>query len=99
MGDNSEGAFNTAAGVEAMFKNTTGLQNTAIGMQAMRSNLAGSYDIAIGTNALQNNNVGSYNTVVGPFAGSLSISYNNTVALGYGAEPTGSNQVRIGMPA
>jgi trimeric autotransporter adhesin len=94
--DNSNGGFNTAVGAEALFKNTTGLQNTAVGMQAMSSNLAGSYNIAIGTNALQNNNVGSYNTVVGPFAGSLSISYNNTVALGYGAEPTGSNQVRIG---
>jgi trimeric autotransporter adhesin len=40
--------------------------------------------------------VGSYNTVVGHNAGTLSISYTNTVALGYGAEPTGSNQVRIG---
>ena len=93
---NSSGYGNTANGYSALYYNTTGVYNTAVGYLSMYYNTIGSYNTALGFQALVYNTTGSSNTVIGDFAGSNSGGYNNTVAIGYNAITTASNQVRIG---
>lgn len=110
--NNTTGFFNTAVGFEALRNNTIGYRNTAFGFEAMRNNTSGLYNSGLGLEALENNTTGDYNTAVGHGAlpdnttgnantalgnsTSLNNNFSNTVALGYNADPSGSNQVRIG---
>jgi hypothetical protein len=111
MYNNTSGEQNVAVGTSSLLTNTVGLYNVAIGYQAL-GNADTSFNTAVGTEALGltnkgfgnsalgdfagNNNIsGSYNTFVGKQANNAGFS-NNATALGYLAQITGSNMVRIG---
>src|SRR5690606_15398950 len=91
-------AGNMAIGMGSLEKNTTGDWNSASGFNALNSNTTGSHNTAVGRRALFVNSTGNYNTAVGSSAGPGPGFDNlaNTTALGYGAQTTASNQVRIG---
>ena len=74
----------------------TGFFNTATGRSALFSNTTGSYNTANGYDALYSNTTGSNNTAFGRSAFFSGETYSNSTAVGYLAQPTGSNQVRLG---
>ena len=106
------GSCNTANGYYTLYSNTSGNYNTATGYYALRYNKTGSYNTANGSYALYNNtgsyntgigryalynNTGDYNTAVGNLAGySNTSSWTNTTAIGYDAQNSQSNEVRLG---
>ncbi len=92
---NTTGGYNTAIGTEALSRNTTAGSNIAIGYAAMTYNTTGGSNVAIGAVTLRDNYDGEYNTAVGDGA-FLSGNYNNSTALGHGAQPGGPNKVAIG---
>ena len=88
---------NTAVGSTALYANTTGYENTALGFHALNANNTGYGNTALGSSALQYNVSGNNNTVVGYNAGSgTTFNYSNSTALGYNAQTTADNQVRLG---
>lgn len=98
MVNNTVGRSNTAVGQSALWANTTGNMNTATGNRSMLRNTGGHYNVAMGERSLQYNQTGDYNVAVGYNAGPSS-SYNdlrNTISLGYSAQATADNSVRIG---
>ena len=96
--NNEDGILNTASGTNALLSNIGGIGNTASGADALQSNTEGILNTAVGYGALEYNETGSYNTAIGYDAGPASgdVALENTTALGRGATPTASNQVRIG---
>lgn len=111
MNGNISGNQNVALGTSSLLSNTVGLYNVAVGYLAL-GNADTSFNTAVGTEALGltikgfgntalgdfagNNNIsGSYNTFVGKQANNAGFSTNST-ALGYLAQITGNNMVRIG---
>lgn len=90
------GSFNTAIGNSAGHKNTAGTHNVAAGNEAMYKNSSGHLNSAFGAFSLNDNETGSLNSAFGAHAGPSLTNLSNTTALGYGATPTASNQVRIG---
>jgi hypothetical protein len=110
--NNSTGYSNTAMGVDSLITNTTGYRNTAFGKSSLADNTAGSQNTAIGNLALNAstgdsntavgdaalviNTTGIQNTAVGQNAGSSQTTLNNTSAIGFNAQPTASNQVKLG---
>ncbi len=86
---------NTAVGYAALQKNNAH-NNTAIGHLAMTNNTSGTKNTAVGVSALRLNNTGNSNTAVGYNTFYNGTNYNNSTAIGYQAQPTASNQVRIG---
>src|SRR4030095_11955392 len=103
----------TACGNSALFSNTTGQSNTAIGVAALIRNTTGETNTAGGRFALSNIRTGSENTAIGVDAGGFpeaerstfigggarsSIAVTNSTAVGYSANVTADNQVRIGNP-
>jgi hypothetical protein len=110
--NNSNGQSNTSIGSMSMFYNTVGSNNIAIGSQSIYNNVTGSYNVGIGWAALFNNgnsyNVGvglqagyhltTQGTFLGTYADAIDGSFNVT-AIGYGAQATADNQVKIGNPA
>jgi len=93
---NTSGYSNTAIGNNALYSNTTGYSNTANGGRALYNNTTGDYNTAHGRNTLESNTTGNNNTAIGYSAMSAPTSYDNSTAIGYDAEPSGSNQVRLG---
>jgi hypothetical protein len=80
-----------AIGDDALPVNTTGSDNVAIGDHA------GGIGFVSGTNIGNSNQTGSHNTWIGPFAGpNTTTQLSNTIALGYQAFNTVSNQTVIG---
>ncbi len=112
LSDNTTGYQNTASGVSAMANNTSGILNTASGFVALNSNTTGSYNTAIGVRALYYNTTQAKNTAVGYAAGDNHTSsastflghgasttvdaVDNSMALGFLASVSASNQVRVG---
>ena len=109
---NNSGTYNTAIGYSSLYSNTTGYQNTACGHGALSGN-NGHHNTAVGDGSLAANTSGNYNTAVGTYAGYLTSDYctyvgystsssftgiQNSMALGYYASVSASNQVRIGNP-
>jgi len=99
---NTNGFRNTAIGYNAILSNTNGAYNTALGYEALQS-LDGHvtlqtaiFNTAVGYQASSNITTGSYNTSIGYNSGPTLGALSNTTALGYGAVPTTSNQVRLG---
>ena len=96
--NNTTGNENTATGTNALSGNTTGNGNSAYGADALTIT-DGSYNCAFGAQTLYTSCTGSYNTAFGARAGLNVVTtcyrYNAT-ALGYNAQITSSNQVRIG---
>jgi hypothetical protein len=86
----------------------TGSDNVAIGDRALAANHTGTNNVAIGTTAgaigytgntaIGNSNTsGSQNTWVGDYSGPNAITqFSNTIALGYQAQVSASNQTVIG---
>lgn len=62
------GSHNTAAGANALLKNTYGLSNTALGYFSLYSNTSGYSNVAIGANALYSNISGNNLVAVGDSA-------------------------------
>jgi hypothetical protein len=96
--NNTTGGRNIAIGYYAMHKNDTGEYNSAVGFHAMRYNKGGFRNCALGSHALQYPTTGSFNSAIGYNAGPgpASTDVYNTTALGNGARPSASNQVRVG---
>ncbi len=95
---NTTGLDNTANGEYTLYYNTTGTKNTANGVRALNYNTIGGYNTANGYAALFYNTTGNYNTAIG-FSSGPPYGYTNlenTTALGYSAEPLGSNGIAIG---
>ena len=93
---NTTGSYNNAVGAQALCNNTTGSYNNAVGGQALLNNTTGSFNTGVGHgagfNVLYN---GSNNTFLGALT-DLSGSFNNSTAIGYGAQITESNQIVLG---
>jgi len=96
LGNNTTGGHNTAVGPGSLGFNTTGGFNAAIGRAALERNTSGSANTGVGWLALTANTTGSNNTAVGYQAFQSDSTSNNSTALGFRAQPTGSNQVRLG---
>lgn len=97
----STGAENTATGNYALGGNSTGGNNSGFGASALADNRAGHYNSAFGAHAIDGGPehlpwAASYNSAFGAYANGLSHNYTNYTALGYFAQATASNQVRIG---
>ncbi|PCJ64375.1 MAG: hypothetical protein COA58_13560 [Bacteroidetes bacterium] len=91
---NTTGSGNTGVGVLAASANTSGINNTFYGMQAGFAYTTGNYNVINGYQGGWTVS-GSSNTYIGAQVGPTT-SYDNVVALGSGATPTASNQVRFG---
>nr|WP_321236981.1 tail fiber domain-containing protein [uncultured Psychroserpens sp.] len=96
MYNNTTGSSNSVLGNNAMFANTTGFSNTAIGRFVLNGNTTGYFNTAVGRSALGNITTGRYNTAIGANSGPTIGLLVNTTSIGYGAQPTSSNEVRIG---
>ncbi|MFZ4059302.1 MAG: tail fiber domain-containing protein, partial [Ferruginibacter sp.] len=79
----------------------TGSYNSAFGRTALTANVSGNSNVAVGNKALSINQTGSGNTAVGDssFAGATTLGFSNSTGIGYQANVTASNQVRIGNNA
>jgi hypothetical protein len=101
MFTNTTGTRNNAFGNNALLNNTTGSYNSAFGRTTLAANTTGNSNVAVGNKALSINQTGSGNTAVGDssFAGATTIAFSNSTAIGYLANVTASNQVRIGNNA
>jgi hypothetical protein len=93
---NNSGDFNTAVGHMALNKNQGGIRNAAIGFVALEQNIDGNSNVGIGEWALNNNQNGSFNTALGTDALYLLNGLSNSTGVGYNAQVSSSNQVRIG---
>jgi hypothetical protein len=115
MNQNTTGAENVAVGSEAFTSNLNGAQNTAVGFSALLDQVSANFNTAVGRNALkavtssQNTAIGrgalesattgASNTACGMGALSTLINFSNCAGLGWGAEVSGDNQVRLGNAA
>jgi trimeric autotransporter adhesin len=94
------GQDNTAAGNNALNNTTTGNGNVAFGNFTLSGNKEGSYNSAFGSHSITGNPLlcqGSYNSAFGSYTKAATCSgYTNFTVLGYFAQATASNQVRIG---
>ena len=96
---NTTGVSNSFFGTWAGDDNTSGQQNSFFGVQAGGENTTGNFNSFFGKNAGLFNTTGMLRTAVGLSANSLGAAYNNNTGLGYGADCTASDQVRIGNSA
>jgi hypothetical protein len=98
LANNTNGIYNTADGVAALFTNTVGTYNTASGSAALGSNTTGYNNTGSGDNALFNNTTGHDNSafgyVAGPPAGHPDLT--NATAIGAYAEVDTSNSLVLG---
>jgi len=110
--NNTTGGNNNALGLYALWGNTSGTSNTGFGDQALSSDTSGNGNTAIGAWSLTYIKAESNNTGVGNVSGGYYTSINstylgayaapttnwfvNSTAVGYEANVTASNQVRLG---
>ena len=80
----SDAAFNTAAGTDALLV-TTGATNTAVGYKALTSNQTGAANTAVGFRALSSNPTGAENTAVGSNALLSNLTGGSNTAVGNSA--------------
>lgn len=115
MTQNTTGAENVAVGNDTLSSNVTGSQNTAVGWNALLNQTSSNFNTAVGRNALkavtssQNTAIGrgalesattgASNTACGMSALSTLTTFTNCAGLGWAAEVTGDNQVRLGNAA
>ena len=88
---------NTAIGYSALSENAWGDGNTAVGKSAI-FRVQGDWNTAVGSNAgiAIYETYGDANTFLGAFADASSAGLTNATAIGYDAEVTASNQMRLG---
>ena len=94
---NTTGNYNTALGTAAICFNILGNSNTAVGSNAMANttNTTGSENTALGSQAGYTNS-GNKNTFLGSQTDADLNTYTNSTAIGYAAEITASNQIKMG---
>jgi trimeric autotransporter adhesin len=92
---NSTGNFNTAVGRYALY-NATASNNTAVGDGALQFLSSGQHNTAVGTYALDQITTGWDNTTIGYLANCDDYNCSNSVAIGYSASASGSDEVRLG---
>lgn len=96
MYSNTTGSYNSAFGRTSLFQNTTGSWNTAIGHYSLKDNTTGNHNTAIGDEALDiMSGTSSFNTGLGD-AVDISDNTNNSTAIGYNADVSGSNKIVLG---
>jgi hypothetical protein len=99
---NTEGAFNTANGSQALYSNTTGTGNAAFGNSALFSNTTSNANTANGFEALYANSTGTFNTANGFRALRTNTGGAGNVASGSGAlsdNTTGNLNTALGYNA
>jgi hypothetical protein len=74
---------------------TTGIQNTAVGTNTLQLLTTGSQNTAVGYNAMTSTIGGMFNTALGCNA-FTSGAYSYSTSIGYGSNPSASNQVVLG---
>ncbi len=94
--NNIEGYSNSAIGYNVMYANRSGYNNTAMGTEAMYNNIEGVLNTSIGFSAGYRNKANNKCTFLGSYADHAEENAVNSMALGYEARTTASNQVRIG---
>jgi hypothetical protein len=95
--NNIDGADNTAVGRASLGSNTSGSSNVGIGVSAAFSSTTGSNNTSIGFESLYGNTIGDNNTAVGYRAlTSIASNFSNSTAVGYNAQVTASNMIRLG---
>jgi hypothetical protein len=95
---NTNGSYNTADGMNALYENSSGTYNTASGLNTLFSNTSGHHNTARGARALILNTTGSFNTAVVLNALVGNTTGTNNAALGYAAGQnlsTGNNNIDI----
>jgi hypothetical protein len=101
---NLSGIRNTVIGYQAMqyiidnSGSTGGSYNTAVGYSTLRGNTGntgGIFNTALGYNA-GNPNEGNYNTFLGAQTDASANTWTNSTAIGYNAQITASNQIKMG---
>lgn len=96
----STGNNNTAVGRSAQATASTGIENTSLGSLSMYQITSGSSNTSVGYGAGANVFTSANSTYFGKFADQTSGAFQtNSMALGYNAKTTASNQVRIGSSA
>ncbi len=94
---NTTGYENTAMGTISLYYNADGYWNTSIGGRTMEYNTSGYENTAIGFSALAWNATGNFNTSLGAHDSySVDPAFNNNTSIGYNAQTSASNAVRIG---
>lgn len=96
LNSNTTGFSNSSYGYQSSYSNTIGYRNTSIGFQALFSNTTGYHNHSSGYKSLYNNNTGNHNTALGFVSGSQGQNYYNRTSIGYNAQNTTSNQIRLG---
>lgn len=96
---NTSGGENTASGGHVLYNNTTGNGNVVSGYQAGYFNTTGSTNSFLGYKAGYLNTTGFDNTCIGAFADLTSVSFSNSMALGYSAVVNSGNKIRFGNSA
>jgi hypothetical protein len=93
---NSSGTANSAVGSYSSFYNQFGSHNTSFGYNSLTNNVNGSGNAAFGTNTGYDGTNVSRSTYIGSSANTIVNDAENQTVVGFGAEGTASNQVRIG---
>ncbi len=96
---NTTGTLNTSVGIYNLSNNSTGSSNTGVGANTLASITTAFGNTALGASAGNGWEHGSFNTFIGKDADTDAAAYTNATALGYDAQVTGSNKVRIGNNA
>jgi hypothetical protein len=92
---NSRGTYNVFTGPWAGLFNIAGSANVFTWMEAGARNEFGSHNVFVGTMAGSHNTTGGSNTYLGQYAGYYA-NFENATAIGFNAQPTAKNTVRIG---
>lgn len=102
--NNQTGSHNIGIGAEALFSNKSAHANVAVGYRTLYFNTSGENNVALGNSAGRledrskkaGNTSGSQNVWIGNDASSSQGDFNNSVAIGYQANITRSNEVVLG---
>lgn len=95
-GNPTASGYNTAVGTSAGTNLSTGTENALLGYQAGVNLGGGTDNVLLGAYAGTVPTVGNNNTIIGAYADMSSNNLNYSLALGYNAIATGSNQAVIG---
>jgi hypothetical protein len=91
------GEFNTIIGQQVMLNATNASFNSCFGIESGMFIETGSSNTLIGFSAGEGIRNGSYNTALGINCYS-GVDFSYSTAIGYGAQPTSSNQIMLGTP-
>jgi hypothetical protein len=98
LSNNNSGSNNIAIGESAMISNTANSNNVAVGFEALKSSVSND-NVAMGAQAGTwgtPNTSGAQNTYLGAYTNTSNGSFNNSTAIGYNAQITNHNMIRLG---